>query len=389
MKDLPLRIIKPPLDLALEKQLEQHQDQEVKPNTAVTTAVDSAVTNAVQRPEDTAVDSTVNRPVTTAVDKSETPTAQKISLANFEYLDATHTSSEAKIYSVMYRECQRRKVNEYRFGLKELRQKTGLSDKTLRVAIHSLEQKLSIKTVEPSQGIYGRKFRVYHPKDILIARRQQGIKIDPVTKKIITAVATGVNTAETTEVSTPETTAEDTTAVTGSTPVKTTAVSAVNPTALSREDLLNRSNIDISKSSSGKEQPDDKSHLNTVRRYYESMTGNEWSQEDGENYQKVHNIKLDIIESAMKYTKENASSRINSFKYFIKQILSDANPSEQARSQIRKKLTALIEQIRELHTGLSVPLTIPDLEYKVIQACEREGIHFDKRMFNEIIEQQR
>ena len=94
------------------------------------------------------------------------------------------TPSESKIYLAMREESISKVSNELRFGLKYLKEKTGLSDKTVRVAIHSLEEKLCVQVVDSSQGIYGRKFRVYGPGEILEAHRGANIYIDRTTKKL-------------------------------------------------------------------------------------------------------------------------------------------------------------------------------------------------------------
>ncbi|MFQ5787938.1 MAG: hypothetical protein ACE5H1_08140, partial [Thermodesulfobacteriota bacterium] len=145
----------------------------------VASAVDAAVDNTVITP----ISSMEVNTVDAAYDSERTK--EKGKQFKFEYLDATHNSSEAKVYSVMYRECKRLNTTQHRFGLKELKEKTGLSDKTVRVSIHSLEDKLSIKTVAPSLGIYGRKFKVFWPKEILEARHKANIQIEPTTKRII------------------------------------------------------------------------------------------------------------------------------------------------------------------------------------------------------------
>ena len=99
--------------------------------------------------------------------------------------DPLLSSSENKVYIAMHEECLKGKTNIRRFGLKELRERTGLSDKTIRVAVHSLEEKMNIRVEEPSLGIYGRKFRVLTKEETLKAREKKGIEIDPTTKRVI------------------------------------------------------------------------------------------------------------------------------------------------------------------------------------------------------------
>jgi len=124
-------------------------------------------------------------------------------------LDESFTPSESRVYGAMYRKSLEKEAPTLRFGLKELKEITGLSDKTIRVAIHSLEKKLSLKVAEPSLGVYGRKFYIPGPEEVLRERRKAGLEIDPTTKKI-TGTTTAIDTDVTTAVITPINTAVDT-----------------------------------------------------------------------------------------------------------------------------------------------------------------------------------
>lgn len=163
----------------------------------------------------TAVDTGVSTAVITAVGSTVKESKKKVSgrkdSGNKSYAeDPLLSRSENSVYASMYEECQRRKSDTHRFGLKELKERTGLSDKTIRVAIHNLEQKMNIKVEEPSLGIYGRKFRVLSREETIKQREAEGIKIDPTTKKVIektTAVGSTVNRAVDTAVTTIVTTA--------------------------------------------------------------------------------------------------------------------------------------------------------------------------------------
>jgi len=122
--------------------------------------------------------------------------------ADLEELNNTFTPSESKVYGAIYKKSVEQKSPTLRLGLKDLREITGLSDKTVRVAVHSLEKKLSLRVVEPSLGVYGRKFYVPGPGEVLRERRKAGLEIDPTTKRITgqtaaveTAVSSGINTA--------------------------------------------------------------------------------------------------------------------------------------------------------------------------------------------------
>jgi len=147
-----------------------------KDTTAVTTGVITAENNAVS----TAV-------VTAVHEKPRKSTSFKAQnkIIGSKNLDNSHSLSESRVYWTIYNECIGRKSKKLRFGLKELKEKTGLSDKTIRVMIHSLEKKLSIEVVEPSLGIYGRMIQVFEPEEVTFNRKKAGLIIDSVTKKII------------------------------------------------------------------------------------------------------------------------------------------------------------------------------------------------------------
>jgi hypothetical protein len=115
-----------------------------------------------------------------------------------QYLDATHTSSEQRVYSVMYRETVSRGVRERHFGPKELCEKTGIrSDRTIRTALDGLIDKLSVEIVSHSNGSpLGPRYCVFEPKEIVGRRKAAGIEIDPQSKRILTPVVTGVATGD-------------------------------------------------------------------------------------------------------------------------------------------------------------------------------------------------
>jgi len=111
-----------------------------------------------------------------------------------EPLDATHTSSEARVYSVMYRETISMGTNSQYIGIKRLMTLTGIrGDHTVRRAIDGLIQKMSIEIVDANYGNpIGPRYRVFSPKEIIERRKKSRIEIDPQTKKIVTPVATPV-----------------------------------------------------------------------------------------------------------------------------------------------------------------------------------------------------
>lgn len=116
-----------------------------------------------------------------------------------QYLDATHTASEQRVYSIMYRETVSRGVRERHFGPKELCERTGIrSDRTIRTALDGLIDKLSIEIISHFNGSpLGPRYRVFEPREIAGRRKAAGIEIDPQSKRISTPVTTGVTTGVT------------------------------------------------------------------------------------------------------------------------------------------------------------------------------------------------
>lgn len=233
----------------------------------------TAVTTPVTTAESSAIDTAVSSAVTTAVDqkiKKPSPPKSQNKISQPKILEDSHTLSESKVYSFMKEETSKKKSPQLRFGLKELKEKTGLSDKTIRNAIHSLEEKLSIKVVEPSLGVYGRKIRVFELEEISRNRKNMGLVIDPTTKKIIdpaTAVSSAVDSAVTTAV-------------------------------INNED-----------------------YKKTVRELYRNYTGNDWDDKAEKFYKSIENIKPEIVEAALilgvlKDRKKN--KHISDFKSLIK-----------------------------------------------------------------------
>ena len=151
---------------------ERHISQEGRDITAVDIGVSSAVSTAVGN---ALKESGRNRA------HSKGPLKKKAETNADSFLSV----SENKVYGVMYDERVKRKTDTLRLGLKELKEKTGLSDKTIRVSIHSLEGKKNIRVVEASLGVYGRKFRVLTPEEVSKERKRAGLVVDPTTKKIV------------------------------------------------------------------------------------------------------------------------------------------------------------------------------------------------------------
>lgn len=175
---------------------------EEEPHADETTAVDTGVESAKT--------TTVGSAVKKTSGEKKTPRVSAKTFAGDG--DPFLTTSEQKVYESIY------KVSEpdtegVRIGLKELRELAGLSDKTVRLAVHSLTEKLNIEVVEQSLGVYGRKYKVYGPEDVHQRRLESGLVVDPVTKKVLAGDKIG-NTAVGRPVSNAVVTAVDTTVIT-------------------------------------------------------------------------------------------------------------------------------------------------------------------------------
>lgn len=213
-------------------------------NTAVDTGVDNAIITAVG----SAVE---KRP--RAKPSPKVPAKKPV---GDKSLDSTLSPSESRVYWAMYNESINRNKDSLRLGLKELRELSGLSDKTVRVSVHSLEGKGCIKVIESSQGIYGRKFRVLSPDEALEEQTRAGIEIDPTTRKVVRAA-----------------------------PSNTTAVNTALSTAVSN--------------AVGTVVQNDEGKRKRVISLYKRYTGNRWTDRDDAFYKKTADIDISVIETAI------------------------------------------------------------------------------------------
>jgi hypothetical protein len=125
-------------------------------------------------------------------------------------------------------------------------------------------------------------------------------------------------------------------------------------------------------------------HLEAVKSTYERETHNQWRSSDSQAYEKVKNVPIEKIIQAIISAKARSASRPNSFSYFIKEILDQANPSFQSRNSRKHALMRIVDRIRSLHVGAHNYTAIDFIEDVKI-ACAHEGVCFDNALFNELI----
>lgn len=129
----------------------------------------------------TAVNTGANTTVPTAVVNKKSD----LQLSQPDSLDATHSNSEVRVYSAIKEQLIGNGTEEIRIGLTKLKALTGLSDKTIRVSIKSLEMKKSIIIKDSSMGIYGRKYFLPNPSEVIKTRLELGIEIDKISKHLL------------------------------------------------------------------------------------------------------------------------------------------------------------------------------------------------------------
>src|SRR6185503_2381364 len=125
-------------------------------------------------------------------------------------------------------------------------------------------------------------------------------------------------------------------------------------------------------------------HLTQTVTAYTSVTRNPWLQTDTVSYLQHHIDQLPIekVIAVIQTVFERAECRINSFAYFVKEIL--ATNDLRTLGGRRKALAGIIRRVRESHMGLA-SYGVADLVFDVKSACAREGVMFDDDLFNELI----
>ncbi|MGH9424831.1 MAG: helix-turn-helix domain-containing protein [Terriglobia bacterium] len=125
-------------------------------------------------------------------------------------------------------------------------------------------------------------------------------------------------------------------------------------------------------------------HLAQTITAYTSTTKNPWLQTDTVSYlqHRIDHVPVEKLKTVIQTVFERAECRINSFAYFVKEILGTNN--QRTLGGRREALAGIIRRVRENHMGLST-YGMADLVFDVKNACVREGVVFDNDLFNQLI----
>jgi hypothetical protein len=284
---------------------------------ASNTAVKDADTNAATHADNTAVSSAIPRARqqrTTAYTPATTPAISSAvgfdrevahEKGPFIPLDATHTSAEAKVYSIMYRQTISRGLRDRHFSNLDLMKATGLrSDNTVRAALRGLRAKLSIELIGHERFFrYGQNYRVYAPKEIFEARQRVKMVIEPKTKRILSSAVSYAVTSADSQAST------------------SSRIEGLLPQKL--RDMLNHVNSDDEVDTSPSRATSDEDKLAKVRKLFEQLSaGGVWKDErDRTSFQEIAPIPLWHIIVGLCYSVSRATEhRMVSFAYAVPAI---------------------------------------------------------------------
>jgi hypothetical protein len=120
-----------------------------------------------------------------------------------------------------------------------------------------------------------------------------------------------------------------------------------------------------------------------VRDAYERITGNAWIKSDSVAYKEncLKIIPAGKIISVLETVTARTPTKINSLKYFLKEIL--ALPDGRNRAWQKKQLENIIVRIRDCSIGRPEYSGV-DLLEDVKCACVREGVIFNDDIYNEL-----
>ena len=126
-----------------------------------------------------------------------------------------------------------------------------------------------------------------------------------------------------------------------------------------------------------------RTHLSQTRETYCRVTGNKWTEADGTSYcqNSIADILIDKVISTIETISHRAAAKVNSFNYFVKEILAVSNP--RTRMFEKKQLERVARRVRENHVG-SATYSFSDFFEDVKPACSREGVRFDEDLLSEL-----
>jgi hypothetical protein len=121
-----------------------------------------------------------------------------------------------------------------------------------------------------------------------------------------------------------------------------------------------------------------------VKAAYEKATGNRWNQSDSEAYEqsKAANVPAAKIISVIEAVSGRTSTKINSFKYFVKEITMQPDPRNRAWQ--KKRLEKVVRKVRDISLGRD-GYSMADFVEDVKCHCARENIIFDNDVFNDLV----
>src|SRR5438876_668634 len=125
-------------------------------------------------------------------------------------------------------------------------------------------------------------------------------------------------------------------------------------------------------------------HFALVRAAYERATGNRWKKSDSEAYNEngLEKVPAEKIISALEAVARRTPAKINSFNYFVKEVVTLRDPRN--RAWRKKQLEKIVRRIRDSSVGRAGYSGIDFVE-DVKCACAREGVPFDHDIFSELV----
>ena len=121
-----------------------------------------------------------------------------------------------------------------------------------------------------------------------------------------------------------------------------------------------------------------------VREAYEKATGNRWNQSDSEAYNQnsIESVRANKIVSVKETFVRRTPTKINSFKYFVREIVTQPHPRNRAWQ--KKRLEKIVHIIRDISIGRG-DYSMADFVEDVKCNCARQGVVFENNLFNELV----